>query len=75
MPASPAGKVFLPNFPSNGKLSGISRWSGGKSSPSNVGVAGSIPGGELRSYIPCGQESQTIKQKQYCNKFNKDSKK
>ena len=43
MPASPAGKVFLPNFPSNGKLSGISRWSGGKSSPSNVGVAGSIP--------------------------------
>ena len=31
-------------------------------------------GGELRCHIPCGQENQTIKQKQYCNKFNKDSK-
>ena len=28
--------------------------------------------GELRSHIPCGKN---IKQKQYCNKFNKDLKK
>ena len=28
--------------------------------------------GELRFHILCGQKSQNIKQKQYCNKFNKD---
>ena len=27
---------------------------------------------ELRSYMPHGQKTQTIKQKQYCNKFSKD---
>ena len=31
--------------------------------------------GELRSHMPCGQKNQNIKQKQYCNKFNKDLKK
>ena len=29
---------------------------------------------ELRSHMPRGQENQNIKQKQYCNKFNKDFK-
>ena len=30
--------------------------------------------GELRSHMPHGQKKQNIKQKQYCNKFNKDFK-
>ena len=42
-----------------------------KTSPSNTGGEGSIPGGELRSHVVPGQK---IKQKQYCNKFNKDFK-
>ena len=42
-----------------------------KTSPSNTGGEGSIPGGELRSHMVRGQK---IKQKQYCNKFNKDFK-
>ena len=29
---------------------------------------------ELRSHIPPGQKNQNVKQKQYCNKFNKDFK-
>ena len=28
--------------------------------------------GELRSHVPRGQKAKTLKQKQYCNKFNKD---
>ena len=27
---------------------------------------------ELRSHRHCGQKTKTVKQKQYCNKFNKD---
>ena len=30
--------------------------------------------GELRSHMPRGQKTKTIKQKQYSNKFNKDFK-
>ena len=30
--------------------------------------------GELRSHMSPGQKNQNIKQKQYCNKFNKDFK-
>ena len=29
---------------------------------------------ELRSHMPRGQKKQNIKQKQYCNKFNKEFK-
>ena len=29
---------------------------------------------ELRSLVPCGQKTKMVKQKQYCNKFNKDLK-
>ena len=29
---------------------------------------------EPRSHMPCGQKTKNIKQKQYCNKFNKDFK-
>ena len=43
-----------------------------KTSPSNAGGAGSIPGREL---MPPRQKNQNIKQKQYCDKFNKDFKK
>ena len=31
--------------------------------------------GELGSHVSLGQKIQNIKQKQYCNKFNKDLKK
>ena len=43
-----------------------------KTSPSNAGGAGSIPG----RLIPHDSwpKSQNIEQKQYCNKFNKDFK-
>ena len=43
-----------------------------KTLPSSAGGAGSIPGREAE--IPCALEpkNQNIKQKQYCNKFNKD---
>ena len=45
-----------------------------KTSPSTTGDVGSIPGWEPRSHMHCGQKKQNIKQKQYCNKFNKDFK-
>ena len=35
---------------------------------------GSILHRDLRSHMPQGQKSQKIKQKQYCNRFNKDFK-
>ena len=43
-----------------------------KTSPSNIGDAGSIPG--LGAKIPhtLRPKNQSIKQKQYCNKFNKN---
>ena len=28
--------------------------------------------GDLKSHVPHGQKKQNIRQKQYCNKFNKD---
>ena len=31
--------------------------------------------GELRSHVPHSQKNQKVRQKQYCNKFNKDLKK
>ena len=46
-----------------------------KTSPSNAGGAGSIPG--LGAKIPphaSWPKNQNIKQTQYCNKFNKDFK-
>ena len=45
-----------------------------KTLPSAAGVAGSIPG--LGAMIPGASrpKTQNIKQKQYCNKFNKDFK-
>ena len=30
---------------------------------------------ELISHLPCGQKTQNIKERQYCDKFNKDLKK
>ena len=45
-----------------------------KTLPSNLGDAGSIPG--LGAKIPHAwwPKNQNLKQKQYCNKFNKDFK-
>ena len=45
-----------------------------KISPSGQGVQVQSLVEELRSHMPCGQKNQSIKQKQYCNKFNKDLK-
>ena len=46
-----------------------------KTLPSNAGGGGSIPIRELRCHMPPGWKKQNIKQKQYCNKFNKDFRK
>ena len=45
-----------------------------KTLPSSAGGAGSIPGGGAK--IPHASQPKThnVKQKQYCNKFNKDFK-
>ena len=43
-----------------------------KTSPSTAGVVGSIPGWGAKVPHALGSKKQNIKQKQYCNKFNKD---
>ena len=45
-----------------------------KTSPSNAGSAGSIPGHGAKIPHASRPKNQHIKQKQYCNKFNKDFK-
>ena len=45
-----------------------------KTSPSNAGGVGSIPGQEAEIPHALWPKNQNIKQKQYCNKFNKDFK-
>ena len=45
-----------------------------KTLPSNVGDAGSIPGQGAEIPHASRPKNQNIKQKQYCNKFNKDFK-
>ena len=42
-----------------------------KTSPSNAGGVGSIPGWGARVPHALQPKDQNIKQKQYCNKFNK----
>ena len=46
-----------------------------KISPSNAGGVGSIPGWGAKIPHASWPKNQNIKQKQYCNKFNKDLKK
>ena len=46
-----------------------------KTSPSNAGGVGSIPGWGAKIPHASWPKNQNIKQKQYCNKFNKDLKK
>ena len=43
-----------------------------KTSLSNAGGAGSVPGGGTRVPHASWAKKRNIKQKQYCNKFNKD---
>ena len=61
-----------PNTPANVRKISFRDFPGSpvvKSSPSNAGGAGSIPGqGAKISHAP-GPKKQDIKQKQYCNKF------
>ena len=45
-----------------------------KTSPYNSGGAGSIPGQGAKIPHALGLKNQNIKEKQYCNKFNKDFK-
>ena len=45
-----------------------------KASPSNAGGKGSIPGWGAKIPHASRPKNQNIKQKQYCNKFNKDFK-
>ena len=45
-----------------------------KTWPSNAGGAGSIPGRGAKIPHASRPRNQNIKQKQYCNKFNKDFK-
>ena len=45
-----------------------------KTSPFNSGGVGSIPGGGTKMPHASQPKNQNIKQKQYCNKFNKDFK-
>ena len=42
--------------------------------PANAGDTGSIPGWGAKIPHASGPKKQNIKQKQYCNKFNKDFK-
>ena len=46
-----------------------------KTSPSNAGVAGLIPGWGAKIPHASRPKHQNVKQKQYCNKFNTDFKK
>ena len=43
-----------------------------KTLPSNAGGVGSIPGRGAKIPYASQPKNQNIKQKQYCNKFNKD---
>ena len=45
-----------------------------KTLPSNAGGAGSTPGQGAKNPHASGPKNQNIKQKKYCNKFNKDFK-
>ena len=45
-----------------------------KTSPSNAGDEGSIPGRGAKIPHASQPRNQNVKQKQYCNKFNKDFK-
>ena len=45
-----------------------------KTLPSNAGAAGSIPGQGAKIPHASRPKNQNIKEKQYCNKFNKDLK-
>ena len=45
-----------------------------KTSPSNAGGVGSTPGQGAKIPLTLQPKNQNIKQKQYCNKFNKDFK-
>ena len=46
-----------------------------KSSPSNAGASGPTPGQGAQILYASQPKNQNVKQKQYCNKFNKDFKK
>ena len=59
------------NHPQSGDFPG---GAGVKTSPSNAGGAGSIPGQGAKIPHASGPKNQNIKLKQYCNKFNKDFK-
>ena len=57
------------------EVGGASEAGGGQNfpgGPSNAEGVGLIP--DSRSHMSCGQKTQNIKQKRYCNQFKKDFK-
>ena len=63
MPHGAAKKLKKGDFPGSPVV---------KTSLSNAGGAGTIPGQGARIPHASGPKKQNIKQKQYCNKFNKN---
>ena len=60
------------------RLRSFKDFSGGpvvKTQPSNAGGVGSIPGWGAKITHDLGPKTQNMKQKQYCNKFNRLKKK
>ena len=64
--------IYLLQFPSVGYFPGGPAV---KTSPSNAGSTGSIPGWGAKIPHASWPKYQNIKQEQYCNKFNEDFKK
>ena len=58
----------------NNENGGTSQWSRGEDSPFNAGGVSLIPGQRAKILHPVGPKNQSIKQKQYCSKFNIDFK-
>ena len=63
---------LLPPRASSPKTRGVSGGPVVKTSPANTGVAGLIPGQGTIVPHASGPKAPNIRQKQYCNKFNKD---
>ena len=57
--------LFIKDFPGDSVV---------KTPPFNAGGAGSIPGQGVNTPHTLWPKNQNLKQKQYCNKFNKDFK-
>ena len=64
----------MPNRPKKSKLRGFPGGPEGKTLSSNAGGEGLIPGWRAKLSHALEPKNQDIRQKEYCNKFNKDFK-